>query len=169
MSCVRLAPAAAVLVLISVSGCGGARMIQSGPDGGVVAIPSNSNYWPCKYRDSAVRLMEQKCPNGYQVVREEEVVVGQKSTTSEQTDHITPAGFKDNRERTTTSVTTTTRPETEYRITFRSLPTGPATVTTMPAPAVPAPVPAPVLAPVSASSPPAPAGLPPRPVPVLQP
>src|SRR5262249_12562930 len=115
---VCLGATAAVLVLVTVSGCGSARMIQSGPDGGVVAIPSNSNYWPFKYRDSAEKMMTQKCPNGYDIVREEEIVIGQKSTTSEQTDHITPAGFRDGRERTTTSVTTSTRPETEYRITF---------------------------------------------------
>ncbi len=56
MSYLRLLPVAAVLLLVTVSGCGSARMIQSSPDGGVVAIPNNSNAWPYQYRDHAEKL-----------------------------------------------------------------------------------------------------------------
>jgi hypothetical protein len=47
----------ALLLLAGVMGCGSARLIQLAPDGGVVAIPSNSNAWPFCYRDDADRLM----------------------------------------------------------------------------------------------------------------
>jgi hypothetical protein len=163
MSYLRLLPAA-VLLLVSVSGCGSARMIQSVPDGGVVAIPSNTNSWPCKYRDHADKLMAMKCPNGYDVVREEEVVVGVKTTTAEVSNRVAQAGYKDNPEQTTTSVVTTTRPQKEYRITFRSRQPAPLPVPVVSTPPVLAPVP---VRPVSVVANPVPPGLPPRPEPVV--
>ena len=42
-----------------------------------MAIPSNSNQWPTYYRDKAEKLIGEKCPDGYEVVMEEEVVTGQ--------------------------------------------------------------------------------------------
>jgi hypothetical protein len=168
MSYLRLLPVAAVLLLVTVSGCGSARMIQSSPDGGVVAIPSNSNAWPYQYRDHADKLMAMKCPNGYDIVREEEVIVGVKTTTTTQTaDSVTQAGYKDNPVPTaaTTSVTTTTRPQKEYRITFRAHQAVPVPLAVVPATPVLAPVPA---VPVAVVSPPAPVGLPPRPEPVVR-
>jgi hypothetical protein len=159
MSFGRLVLPAAAVMLVTLSGCGSARLIQSGPDGGVVAIPSNSNYWPMKYRDNAEKLMVQKCPNGYIIVKEEEVVVGQKTTTSEQTDRITPTGYKDNRDRTMTSSVTSTQAETEFRITFRA--NQPVASVAAPAP-VASPILTPVPPPVTSTP-----GLPPRPVPVM--
>src|SRR5947209_14583421 len=46
------------------------------------AIPSNTNSWPTYHRKSAEELMAKKCPNGYVIDSEGEVVVGQdrKST-----------------------------------------------------------------------------------------
>jgi hypothetical protein len=158
MSCARLVLPLAAGLLVAVSGCGTARLIETTPDGGVVAIPSNSNSWPFRYRESAEKLMAQKCPNGYDIVSEREVVVGQRSTTSELTD--TAPGDPS---RQTTRVVTTTRPETEYRIAFhahRALAAA-APAVLMPAVAQSA---APVLTPVSASTPGL--GLPPRPIPV---
>jgi hypothetical protein len=166
MSYLRLLVPAAVLLLVSVSGCGSARMIQSTPDGGVVAIPSNNNSWPFNYRDHAEKLMAMKCPNGYDVVREEEVIVGVKMTTTQVTGNVTQAGYKDNPvpDPTTTSVVTTTRPQKEYRITFRARQMLPPPVSVVSAPRVLAPLP---VAPVGVASPPVPAGLPPRPEPVM--
>src|SRR3954462_10714854 len=84
-----LAPA---LLLAAAVGCGSsARLINGTPDGGVVAIPSNSNYWPLKYRDDAEKLMAQRCPNGYEIVSEQEVVTGQTSTTNEDVERRPPA------------------------------------------------------------------------------
>jgi hypothetical protein len=49
-------------------------------------MPANTNCWPNYYRDHAEALMRQKCPNGYEVVREEEAVVGQVTHTRTETD-----------------------------------------------------------------------------------
>jgi hypothetical protein len=172
MSYLRLLSAAALL-LVAVSGCGSARMIQTTPDGGVVAIPSNTNAWPFQYRDHAEKLMAMKCPNGFDIVREEEVIVGVRTTTTTQvTGGVTQAGYKDNPvpDPTTASVVTTTRPQKEYRITFRARPTVPEPLPVVSAPPVLAPVPpVPVpVAPVSGASTSAPTGLPPRPEPVVR-
>ncbi len=97
------------------------------------------------------------------------MIVGVKTTTTTQTaDSVTQAGFKDNPvpNAATTSVTTTTRPQKEYRITFRAHPIAPAPSAVVPAPPVLAPVL--LLAPVAVLAPPAPAGLPPRPEPVVR-
>lgn len=142
----RLLPAA--LLLAAVAGCGSARLVRSSPDGGVVAIPSNSNSWPFYYRRDAEKLMAQQCPNGYKIVEEGEVVVGKKAATSESVD----------RDRTTTSKVTTVSDQKEWRITFRSLD------------ASSPPVPGLVLPGVVSRTPPPPPptpGLPSRPVPLV--
>src|SRR5215472_4112557 len=95
------------LALAGLSGCGGARYIVQDQDGGVVAIPSNTNYWPMHYRDEAEKLMKQKCPQGYIIDREQEVVVGQTTTGSDNTDtrsYDLPGGKK----QPSGAVTTTT-------------------------------------------------------------
>jgi hypothetical protein len=123
--------AAALLVplaLAGLSGCGGARYIVQDQYGGVVAIPSNTNYWPVYYRDEAEKLMKQKCPQGYHIDREEEVVVGQTTTGSDNTDtrsYDLPGGKKQPSgalTTTTASHSTTTHDKTEYRITFHANP-----------------------------------------------
>jgi hypothetical protein len=163
MSRARQVLPVAVLLLAGLSGCTTARLIESTPEGGVIAIPSNSNYWPMKYRDSAEKLMAQKCPNGYDIVYEKEVVVGQKTSTSELTD-TAPGGDPTMQK---TRVVTTTRPETEYRIAFRNhrqpaSAAPPAQITT-------AARPTPVVEPVSATTPGLGIPLPPRPIPVTGP
>ena len=141
MSSVRmLIPAA--LLLFAVTGCGSARLIQSSPEGGVVAIPSNSNYWPLHYRSEAEKLMAQRCPNGYDIVEEREVVVGKQSTTSEVIDRN---GSSSQSQQTTIDKITTVSDQTEYRITFRARDSRPAsppsrvlpTSASMPAPPAP--------------------------------
>jgi hypothetical protein len=148
MSLVRLLPAA--LLLAAVTGCGSARLIHATPDGGVVAIPSNSNTWPMKYRDEAEKLMARRCPNGYDIVDEGEVVVGKKSTTNEAIDRTGPKNSGSGQsDQTTISKVTTVSDQTEYRITFRSRDARRV----------------PVLRQVS-TLPPVPPGLPPQPVPI---
>ena len=87
-----------LLVLVSCcalgsSGCSAARWVQTGPQGGVVAIPSNTNSWPYYHRDRALALIQQKCPGGYEIVNEEEVVTGQVAHTESQTDSRPPPAF----------------------------------------------------------------------------
>ena len=53
--------------------CGGARMVRSEPNGGVVAIRSNGDQ---DSREKAWAMMAEKCPNGFVVDREEEVQDG---------------------------------------------------------------------------------------------
>jgi len=59
-----------VAVLVAVCGCADVRFVQETPEGGVIAIPTNSNCWPMYYRSRAEKVMSQKCPDGYQIERE---------------------------------------------------------------------------------------------------
>src|SRR5439155_27266608 len=79
------------LAFITTMGCASsARLVKWDQDGGIIAIPSNNNYWPNRYRDQADELMQKKCPRGYEVVREEEVAVGQTAATHTNTDTQAP-------------------------------------------------------------------------------
>jgi hypothetical protein len=55
-------------------------MVAVDAEGGVVAIPHNTDSWPTYYRKSAEELMSQKCPGGYVIDQEGEVAVGQQVT-----------------------------------------------------------------------------------------
>jgi hypothetical protein len=78
-----VSPRRAALLIIAATitaiwcGCARPRFVEVSREGGVVAIPSNSNQWPTYYRDKAEKLIREKCPDGYEVVMEEEVVTGQ--------------------------------------------------------------------------------------------
>ena len=112
------------LAMLSLTGCGGARMVQSAPGGGTVAIPSNTNSWPFHYRQEAEKLMAQRCPNGYTIDREEEVVVGQETVNQKQSNTQTQDLYGRKQQTvgsmtsTDSSNTVTTKNLTEYRITF---------------------------------------------------
>jgi hypothetical protein len=80
-----LAVLLAVVAVVSVGGCAKARMVEVTQDGGVVAIPSNTNRWPNYYRNQAEELMKQKCPDGFEIVEEEEFVTGQVAHTESRT------------------------------------------------------------------------------------
>jgi hypothetical protein len=69
MSSLRLLLPTALLLVAAV-GCGSAHLVHATPDGGVVAMPSNSDSWPFYHRQEAEKLMAQRCPNGYQIVEE---------------------------------------------------------------------------------------------------
>ncbi|WP_439620721.1 hypothetical protein [Gemmata sp.] len=140
--------AACVAAVGLLSGCAGPRVVRSDQTGGVVAIPANSNSWPGYYRTKAEELIRQRCPNGYEIVSEQEVVTGQTAHTNVQTDtQEAPAlvfGGKDSSEKTdkkggkskestfaglavpvgetrqTTNQTTTYHDITEYRIEYRA-------------------------------------------------
>jgi hypothetical protein len=164
------------LVLLSVlalTGCTSARVVSRDPTGGVVAIPENSNSWPSRYRDQAIALIKQDCPD-YAIVREEEVVTGTVTTDRDSTDtrtrDLAPKAWPLGGTATSTDVTHTreTQNRTEWRITYRKA-TPPATIVqTASSPlARPYVQPAVAMTPAAASTPGA-ASLPPQPLPIGQ-
>ena len=66
-------------------GCAKARHVEVNQQGGVVAIPSNTNSWPNYYRNQAEELISQNCPDGYEIVQEEEFVTGQVARKNSRT------------------------------------------------------------------------------------
>ncbi len=109
-----------LLVTLFGVGCS-ARTILREPDYGIVAIPNNSNSWPGKLRDKADVLMAEHFPAGYEIIREEEYVVGETThfdhedtgTNIDIIDDIVSVGTSSSRG------TATTTPQTEYRIHYR--------------------------------------------------
>jgi hypothetical protein len=79
-----------LLGITSWIGCANARYVQVDQNAGVVSIPANTNTWPNYYRDHAEALMRQKCPQGYEVVYEEEAVVNQVAHTHTDTQTQAP-------------------------------------------------------------------------------
>lgn len=75
------------LVVVASLGCAGPRQVLRERDFGIIAIPANTNTWPFRYRDKAAEMMAQHFPEGYEVVREEEVKVGEYTTVDR--DHDT--------------------------------------------------------------------------------
>ena len=112
--------------LLGLSGCANpARYVVRESSGGIVSVPNNSNAWPSYNRRHAEELMAQHYPNGYEVIREEETVVGQVTTNNTQTNHETkptPSPFLA-KEETQTRETTSTQDRTEWRIYYRPKPT----------------------------------------------
>jgi hypothetical protein len=121
----------ALLATVSLlaSGCASARWVQCGADGGVVAMPSNTT----QNREKALALIREKCPD-FEIVHEEEVVVGQTAHTNTETDVNGPGsivvggGKKGARAgiavplgptQRTTVQTTSYEDITEWRITYR--------------------------------------------------
>ncbi|NBO92689.1 MAG: hypothetical protein EBV06_10335 [Planctomycetia bacterium] len=100
----RLLTLVACAALLATGCIGMARYVEVRPDGGVVSIPSNTNFWPTYHRDAAAKLMADKCPNGYTITEEREIVVGEEVRT-------TASGPLE---------TKISSPTTEYRIAFRS-------------------------------------------------
>ena len=63
-------------------GCSSARMVSWSGSEGVVAIPRDSDVWPCYSRTEAAKLMAEKCPGGYQIVEEGEAAAGKAVLTT---------------------------------------------------------------------------------------
>ncbi len=72
------------MIALGTLGCSGAREVryvyQDGHSG-VIGMPANTSKWPKYYRKHADKLMEQHFPDGYEVVRAEEVVEGSRTLT----------------------------------------------------------------------------------------
>lgn len=131
MSLQRTLSAFGLAAFVGACGCSQARYVTRSPEGGVVAIPKNNDYWPTHYRSEAEKLMRECCPEGYVIVAEKEAVIGHTTTTN---------ATNDNR---VASSVTESRDVTEWHIHFRSknaLVEGP--VVRRPPPPAPAVVPA---------------------------
>jgi hypothetical protein len=76
MSVIRKVRAAVLLALVGAWGCASPRFVSIGPEGGTIAMPSNSSY----YRSEAMKMLNEKYPNGWVIDHEGEVVVGQLLT-----------------------------------------------------------------------------------------
>lgn len=70
--------------VLTASGCAGIREVryvyQDGSSG-VIGMPENSSRWPTYYRKHAEEMMAQHFPEGYEVIRAEEVVEGSRTLT----------------------------------------------------------------------------------------
>jgi hypothetical protein len=139
-------------------GCNNARLVRWDGSTGVVAIPRNDDSWPEHNREHAEDVMREKCPRGYTIVDEQEVVTGQvqhTSVQSNQSGNPTLAALHLDSVKTHTNETTTVEDRKEWRITFRSADAPPAGVIQ-------------TSASVPVVTPPVPPGLPSQPVPVGQ-
>ena len=110
------------LLPAAVAGCNSARYVVQQPDGGIVAIPSNTNMWPFKHRDSAEELIRQHVGPNFEIIDQRQIVTGSTTTNVEQT-HRDPIYNKKlpnvPGERETTTGTLTTSQNTEWQITYR--------------------------------------------------
>jgi hypothetical protein len=69
---------------LALAGCAStsdARYVYQDGEFGVVAIPRNTSEGPTHYRQQAESLMAQHFPEGYEIVRAEEVVEGSRTLT----------------------------------------------------------------------------------------
>jgi hypothetical protein len=72
------------LMGLTLTGCAStsdARYVYQDGEFGVVAIPRNTSEGPTHYRQQAESLMAQHFPEGYEIVRAEEVVEGSRTLT----------------------------------------------------------------------------------------
>jgi hypothetical protein len=102
----RAIGAAALAALLC--SCAAARFVVLEPGGGSVAIFRNTP----RYREQALALMAQKCPGGYDILREEEVVTGETVTKERSTEYDR---FRDELR---TTEEKRARRSVEWRITF---------------------------------------------------
>lgn len=111
-----------LVVVCFASGCtGSARHVMQTPEGGVISMPSNS---PLN-RKKADEMMAKRFPQGYTIEKEEEVVVGQVTTSNNRSDTVSEdlVGSKKKTVGTVNSTvnqrTVETHDRTEYHIAYR--------------------------------------------------
>jgi hypothetical protein len=67
---------------VSLSGCAqthGVRYVYQDRDFGVVGMPENTDSWPTYYRRRGEKLMDAHFSEGYEIVRAEEVIEGERT------------------------------------------------------------------------------------------
>ncbi len=112
------------LVFLLAAGCATttARPILRDRDGGVVAIPDNSDRFPDYNRSQAEDLIREHVGKNFEIVREEEYVIGPVTTSVTNFTKrpalgwLIPWRWND---RATTTSTSATRNQTEYRLQYR--------------------------------------------------
>lgn len=127
-----------LLILSAVGGCANVRVVHEAADGGVIALPMNSNCWPMYYRNRAEKLMSEKCPDGYRIDREEFVWDGKPGTEGHRA-HESYFGYTDPNDEMAPYL------RKEYWIAFHTARPGnrkPAREAAEPAPSTPRPSPA---------------------------
>src|ERR1700719_2837002 len=70
------------LTMLLLAGCSSARLVESTPTGGCVAVADNSDGFPHYNMTHAKELMSQDSPKGYTILKQEEFVTGQETTNS---------------------------------------------------------------------------------------
>lgn len=63
------------------AGMGEVRYVYQDGQSGVIGIPENTSRWPTYYRKHAEEMMAKHFPEGYEIVRAEEVVEGSRTLT----------------------------------------------------------------------------------------
>ena len=112
-----------VVIVSSSIGCSVARHVEMTPTGGVVAIPSNTNSWPFYNHSKAEELIREKCPQGYEIEREGEAVVGHThfvQTNTQTTGDPLLAALRIAPVEKVSNETTSVLDQTEWRIYYRS-------------------------------------------------
>ena len=75
--------AAAALVVAGCASTSPVRYVYQDGQFGVIGIPENTSRWPTYYRERAEELMAVHFPDGFEIVRAEEVVRGTRTLTVE--------------------------------------------------------------------------------------
>lgn len=109
----------------ALSGCGTARYVEKNAESGIIAIPSNADFWPMKHRTEAIALIEKHVGPAYEIVEEKEVVTGvtthhNQEVTREPT-YNSEVPFLGAEKQTVTN-STSTSDTTEWRIAYRRRP-----------------------------------------------
>jgi|GEM_PF-1264022 len=104
------------LVALATAACYPVREVRRTATGGELALLANND----GSREEAGKLMTARCPNGYDILEEGEVVVGQVSRTDTQANTEQRRGFYNQpTQQTNATQTTTTEDKREWRILYQ--------------------------------------------------
>jgi hypothetical protein len=70
------------LLVVGLSGCAtteSVRYVYQDKSFGVIGMPENTDRWPTRYHRKAEKLMKEHFPEGYEIVRAEEVAEGSRT------------------------------------------------------------------------------------------
>jgi hypothetical protein len=109
--------------LLGLNGCASsARYVTKSSNGGIIAIPANTNSWPGYYHNQAEELMKAQFPDGYVVEHVDEFVTGTTQYTDTTTNRNSVAVLTDlgiAPEKVNQHQTTSYQNNTEWRIYYR--------------------------------------------------